>query len=113
MLNTHPTATGGTPHDYLKSYAKKAPIEADESNFIRCYQCGMLNDVTKISVGDARDEMSSLLKTTTVTTPTGTTDVIETDDSKQHGCRFCHSLNVDGHNLTKEGPRKVPVGYRG
>lgn len=113
IRNIHPTSTGGTAHNFLKQRSIGSPDEPLESNFIRCYQCGFINDVTKIEVGDSQDETGKLLISTTVNIPTGTRTVIETDESVFHGCRFCKSKNVDGRNIFRRGFKITPRGYRG
>lgn len=112
MKNVHPTSTGGKRLDRFFIPAK-SPDEEDDT-FFRCHQCGFPNEKSKIQIGDAEDDMSSLQITTAVTLVTGgTTDVLELNESAQHGCAFCKSLNSDGHNLLKDRLVRSPIGYRG
>mgnify|MGYP001601359421 CR=1 FL=1 len=112
MRNVHPSPTGGLRYRQPQRVAEH-PDENEEDLF-RCYQCGFWNERSEIVIGDAADDMAGLQKTTVVEVAGAASEnVIEIDESVQHGCVFCKSLNSDGHSLSRDRHVKSPFGFRG
>lgn len=114
MFNVHPTASsrGGKRISFITSTSHLN--DAVESDFVRCYQCGMANNLRKVQNGDSFDRNKDFIVTTQVAiTAGGTQATKEFDDASMGGCRFCHSTNIEGKNRLRMSVRKPPAGYIG
>lgn len=114
MLNVHPTPTGGSGRRMGFIPSGDRGKDEQEADFVRCYQCGLPNNLRKVQHGDSFDRNKDFIVTTAVElTSGGTQNEREFNDSAAGGCRFCHSMNIEGRNRLRGTVRKPPAGYTG
>ena len=113
MFNAHPSSTGGDGRQ-IRYRSPGQPNESSDSGFVRCYQCGMLNDLNKVQHGDSFDRNKDFVVTSSEVAQDGSTQtIVQFDDAAMGGCRFCHSTNIEGTNRFTTGARKPPAGFIG